>query len=59
MQIELEKCGSQFEYIYTIGNSPFYENLTDKLKKLLEQDNKKLFELITLEDIKSIKESNK
>jgi hypothetical protein len=27
LQLELEKCTTQFGVIYTIGTSPFYENL--------------------------------
>lgn len=28
LQLELEKCTTQFGVIYTIGTSPFYEGLT-------------------------------
>lgn len=49
LQLELEKCSTQFAVIYTIGTSPFYENLTPDKYSELEKDNMRLFEFIKLE----------
>ena len=55
LQLELEKCTTQFGVIYTIGTSPFYENLSPERYSELEQDNQRLFEMIKLEDLKKMK----
>lgn len=57
LQLELEKCETQFAVIYTIGTSPFYEHLTPENYTELEKDNQRLFQLIKLEELKKIKNS--
>ena len=55
LQLELEKCTTQFAVVYTVGTSAFYENLPADKYSEREKENKRLFELIKLEELKKIK----
>ena len=49
MQQLLEQCRSEFAIAYTVGNSEFFNKLSDNRKKELRVENEKLFELMIIE----------
>ena len=53
LQLQLENSRTEFQVVYTVANSQFLQVLAKERLALVMEENKKLFELIKMEEMKS------